>query len=48
VLTIKTITLRLEDALHKQFKLHSVKTNENMQDILIRLIEQELSKVKEK
>ena len=39
---MRTITLRLEDELHQAFKIHSVVTKENMQDILIRLIKQEL------
>jgi len=42
VITIKTITLRLDDDLHQELKIFSAKTKENMQDILIRLITQEL------
>ena len=41
---MKTITLRLEDSLHQALKLQSVKTGESMQDILTRLIKEELSK----
>lgn len=44
---IKTITLRLDDDLHKKLKIHAVQKNESMQDILIRLIEEELSKEQE-
>lgn len=41
---MKTITLRLEDSLHQELKLYSVRTGESMQDILIRLIKEEVSK----
>lgn len=44
MIKIKTLTLRLDDNLHQEFKIHSVKIKENMQDILIRLIKEELSK----
>ena len=44
---IKTLTLRLDDELHMRFKIHSVKTNENMQDILVRLIKEELEKAEQ-
>jgi len=44
VMSIKTITLRLEEDLHQQLKIHSAITKENMQDILIRLIKKELEK----
>ena len=39
---MKTITLRLDNELHQEFKIHSVKIKENMQEILIRLINEEL------
>ena len=48
VILIKTITLRLEDELHQELKIYSVKTNENMQDILIRLIKEELKQAEQK
>lgn len=48
MIKVKTITLRLEDDLHQEFKLYSVKSKENMQDILIRLIKNELSKARDK
>ena len=44
---IKTLTVRLDDDLHQEFKIYSVKTNENMQNIIIRLIKSELSKAEE-
>ena len=47
VMKIKTITLRLDDDLHQQLKIHSAKTRENMQDILIRLVKQELEGAEE-
>ena len=45
---LKTITLRLDDDLHKELKIHSVKKDEKMQDILIRLIKNELKQALEK
>lgn len=48
VILIKTITLRLEDDLHRELKIHSAKTEENMQDILIRLIKEELKQAEDK
>lgn len=44
MIKIKSITLRLEDDLHQEFKMHSVRIKENMQDILVRLIHEELKK----
>ena len=43
---IKTITLRLDDTLHKEFKKYSVEIEKTMQDIIIELLKKELSKVK--
>lgn len=48
VVRIKTLTLRLDDDLHQKLKLYSVQTKENMQDILVRLIKEELSKAENK
>ena len=47
VMKIKTITLRLEDDLHHRLKIHSAITKENMQDILIRLVKQELDEAEQ-
>jgi hypothetical protein len=44
VLKIKTLTVRLDDELHKQFKIYSINKGKDMQSILIeyikRLVEQ--------
>lgn len=37
---MKTITLRLEDELHKRLKMYSVEEEKTMQDIIIEMIEQ--------
>jgi predicted HicB family RNase H-like nuclease len=39
---IKTITLRLEDELHKQLKLTTVAEDTTMQDYVIKLIKKSL------
>jgi len=44
---IKTLTIRLDDDMHKELKLHSVKTEETIQDMVVRLIREELEKEKE-
>lgn len=41
---IKTLTIRLEDDLHKRLKLYSVKKDETIQDMVVRLICEELEK----
>lgn len=35
---IKTLTVRLDDELHKQFKIYSIKTGRDMQSILVEYI----------
>lgn len=42
VVLIKTITLRLEDDLHKQLKLKTVTEDTTMQDYVIKLIKKSL------
>ena len=39
---LKTITLRIEDELHIQFKLKMVREEKTMQDRIIELIEKDL------
>lgn len=36
----KSLTVRLDDELHKKFKIHSIETGKDMQSILIEYIEQ--------
>ena len=48
VITIKTLTIRLDDELHKNFKKYSIDIDKDMQSILIehikRLIEEHQKK----
>jgi len=44
---IKTITLRLDDDLHQELKLYSVKARETMQNIIICLIRKELEQAQQ-
>ena len=36
----KSLTVRLDDELHKKFKIHSIETGKDMQSILIEYIEE--------
>ena len=42
--SIKTITVRLDDELHKQLKLKTVAEETTIQDILLKLIQEYLEK----
>ena len=46
--TLRTITLRLEDELHKQLKLKTVMDETTMQDYITNLIIKDLEESKEK
>lgn len=48
VLEIKTITVRLDDELHKDFKIYSVNSGKDMQSILIEYIKQLIEESKAK
>ncbi len=43
---MKTITLRLEENLHKAFKMYSLENDTTMQDILVRKITEIVEKEK--
>ena len=45
---MKTLTIRLSDDLHKQLKIHVAHTGEKIQDLVVRLIEDELKKAVDK
>lgn len=48
VFKIKTLTVRLDDELHKEFKIYSVNNGKDMQSILIEYIEKLVEKSKKK
>ncbi len=39
MLLIKTLTVRLDDELHRQFKIYSINQGKDMQGILVEYIE---------
>lgn len=41
---IKTLTVRLDDELHRQFKIYSINIGKDMQSILVEHIEELLKK----
>ena len=45
---MKTLTIRLSDELHKSLKIHVAHTGEKIQDLVIRLIEDEIKKADKK
>ncbi len=42
VIKIKTITLRLDDELHRDFKIFAVKKGVTMQDFIVEMLKKEL------